>query len=369
VLDGIVLDASATGMVWHGSGAGEAACYDAPLHAARCGCSWLEASMFRQLVDRGAPRAVAAWALVLCAVIAGCSGTPEEEAPAVPDPDVPAVIVAERGGFIPEGIEYDTANDRILTGSLAEGSIFQITNDGAVVPVVTDDELVSSVGIEVDEERDRLLVANSDRAVFGGDGTGQAKLGVYRLSTGERLAMVDLAAAITDAPADAAYFANDVAVGSDGTAYVTDSRMNVVYAVSPDYMASVLYRFRATEGLALNGIVAHPDGYLLVTGGSTLYKLPIAAPAAVMPVALPEPVPGQDGMVWTADGRLAIVSNSDNRVVALRSSDDWATAEVAGVGTFDVQATTAAAVGSRVYVVQPHFGDADPPTVARVTLE
>jgi len=157
--------------------------------------------MFRQLVNCRAP-----WVVALCALLAGCSGAPEEEAPAasaVPDPGLPAVIVAERGGFIPEGVEYDTANGRILTGSLAEGTIVQITNDGAVVPVVTDDELVSSVGIEVDEERDRLLVANSDRAAFGGGATGQAKLGVYRLSTGERLAMVDLAAAITDAPDDA----------------------------------------------------------------------------------------------------------------------------------------------------------------------
>jgi sugar lactone lactonase YvrE len=298
--------------------------------------------MFRQLVSCGALRGVAPCAVALCAVLAGCSSEPEVATPAataIEEPDLPDTIVAERGGFIPEGVEYDAANDRILTGSLSEGSIFQIGRDGAVSPVVTDEELVSSVGIEVDEERDRLLVANSDRSVFGGGGAGQAKLGVYRLSTGERLAMVDLAAAIADAPADAVFFANDVAVGEDGTAYVTDSRMNVVYAVSPAYEASVLYRFRATEGLGLNGIVAHPDGYLLVTGGSTLYKMPIAAPDAVMPVALPEAVPGQDGLVWTADGRLAIESNSDNRVVALRSEDGWATAELAGVAPFAVQAT------------------------------
>jgi len=309
---------------------------------------------------------------VLSAMLAGCSSAEQGAAApgvAVDEPDVPAVIVAERGGFIPEGVEYDTANGRILTGSISEGSIFQIGNDGAVTAVVTDADLISSVGIEVDEERDRLLVANSDRSVFEEDGAGQAKLGVYRLSTGERLAMVDLAAAVADAPADAVYFANDVAVGGDGTAYVTDSRMNIVYAVSPEYEPSVLYRLRATEGLMLNGIVYHPDGYLLVTGGSTLYKMPIAAPEAVMPVTLPEAVPGQDGMVWTADGRLAIVSNSDNRVVALRSEDDWATAEIAGVAPFDVQATTAAAVGSRIYVVHPHFGDAEPPSVARVIFE
>ena len=44
--------------------------------------------------------------------------------------------------------------------------------------------------------------------------------------------MGDLGAAIVDAPADAAYFANDVAVGDDGTAYVTDTRMSALYRVS-----------------------------------------------------------------------------------------------------------------------------------------
>ena len=63
--------------------------------------------------------------------------------------------------------------------------------------------------------------------MFQGGGAGQAKLGVYNLTTGEQIAMVDLAASIANAPDDAVYFANDVTVGDDGTVYVTDSRMNV----------------------------------------------------------------------------------------------------------------------------------------------
>lgn len=305
--------------------------------------------------------------VVVSSLLVGCSSGSEPDP--VSGPILPDTIVAERGGFIPEGVEYDTANDRFLTGSLTDGTVYQIHNDGGMTPVVSDAELISSVGIEVDEPRDRLLVANSDRSVFEGGGAGQAKLGVYTLSTGERLAMVDLAAAIADAPADAAYFANDVAVGDDGTAYVTDSRMNVVYRVTPGYEASVLHRFQPVEGLGLNGIVFHPSGYLIVAGGSTLYKVPVASPEATMPVALAEDVAGQDGMVWTADGRLAIVSNSSNRVVALASSDEWATAQVAAVGTYEVQATTGAAVGDAIYVVHPHFGDAEPPSLERVVLE
>ena len=317
--------------------------------------------------------------LVLSAVlllISGCAAEPEapvvEPEPEVgaPAPGLPDMIVAERGGFIPEGVEYDTASGRLLTGSLSEGSIYQIQADGRVEAVVTDTDLVSSVGIEVDEPGNRLLVANSDRDVFGGEATGQAKLGVYDLATGEHIAMVDLAAAIADAPDDAAYFANDVAVGDDGTAYVTDTQMNVIYEVSsPDYTASVLYAFAPGEGPGLNGIVYHASGYLLVAGGESLFKVPLDDPAGISLVTLPETVGGQDGVVWAADGRLAIASNSESRVVALTSNDDWVTAELAGVATYEVQATTAAAVGDDIFVVHPHFNDEDPPSFERVTFE
>ena len=109
-------------------------------------------------------------AAACAALAAGCAPEPESPTATAPPPPPAApkgeVITAERGGFIPEGIEYDQANGRFLTGSLAEGTIFEIERDGSVVPFIRDAELVSSVGIEADEPRDRLLVANSDRAAF-----------------------------------------------------------------------------------------------------------------------------------------------------------------------------------------------------------
>ena len=311
-------------------------------------------------------------AIVATALLAGCGtepappAAPDPEPPAAPADLLPASIVAERGGFIPEGVEYDMRNGRLLTGSLSEGSVFQIHDDGRVTALVTDPDLVSSVGIEADEPRDRLLVANADRSVFQGGGTGQAMLGVYNLTSGERIAMVDLAA-VADAGDDAVHFANDVAVADDGKAYVTDTRALILYEVDTEYGASVLHRFE-DGGAGPNGIVHHPGGYLLVARGAGLWKVPLDDPSAAAEVALPEEVPGQDGMVWTA-GRLAIVSNSGNRVVALTSSDDWASAEIAGVAPYETQATTAAVVGDDVYVVHPHFADEDPPSVTRVAFD
>ncbi|MDX1390198.1 MAG: hypothetical protein R3344_13480, partial [Acidobacteriota bacterium] len=139
---------------------------------------------------------------------------------------LPALIVAERGGFVPEGIEWDARGGRILTGSVTEGSVYQIHADGRVTPVITDPDLVSSIGIEVDEERGRLLVANSDLSALQGTGRGQARLGVYDLESGERIAMVDLAATLGSG-GEIVHFANDIAVGENGTAYVTDTQANV----------------------------------------------------------------------------------------------------------------------------------------------
>jgi sugar lactone lactonase YvrE len=317
--------------------------------------------------------------VVAYAVLAGCAPEPESPTATSPPPAPPpapaasqpvvavgAVITAERGGFIPEGIEYDEDNGRFLTGSLAEGTIFVIERDGRVVPFVRDAELVSSVGIEVDEDRDRLLVANSDRAVFGDQNAmGHAKLGVYNLMTGERLAMVDLGATVG---APARHFANDVTVDGEGNAYVTDTFANAIYRVTPAYQASVLHRVTdLPEGALLNGIVYHEGGYLLVVAGNRIYKVPVANPAGTTQVNVAEPVDGQDGIVLTADGRLVATSNSgtEPRLVAFRSNDNWTTAQRAGVAVLNGQATTAAVVGNDIWAVHPHFGDAEAPTIER----
>src|SRR5690606_36457482 len=89
-----------------------------------------------------------------------------EPAAATPEPSpgdggIPERIVIERQGVVPGGIEYDETSGRFLVGSLGEGTVFEVAFDGSLTPFVTDDELVSSVGIEVDEARNRLLVCNS----------------------------------------------------------------------------------------------------------------------------------------------------------------------------------------------------------------
>lgn len=276
---------------------------------------------------------------------------------------LPDRIVAERGGFIPEGIEYDNNNGRFLTGSLADGTVYEITTRGRLIPAVVDPELEGSVGIEVDEPRNRLLVTNSS---FGG-GSGGARLGVYELDSGARIAMVDLAASIPDLPADASHFVNDVAVSTAGVAYATDSTMNIVYKVDKYHRASVLIDFGPNSPFGLNGIEYHPAGYLILVSPRTgqLIKVPVDSPSRWRVVDLDFPATGGDGIVWASDGSLAVVSNNRSNVLKYTSDDHWRSARLTGMASFSGQGTTGAAVGDDIYVVQPHFSDPEPPVILR----
>ena len=297
---------------------------------------------------------------VLCLVVTGCAS--------VGGSRIPGRIVMERGGFIPEGVEFDTTARRFLSGSLVDGTVYEIGMDGRLIPFAVDDDLVSSVGIEADEPRDRLLVANADRSSFD-SGPGIAKLGVYRLSTGERIAMVDLGA-VSGAGADDTVFTNDVAVDRDGNAYLTDTFMNQIYRVDTGYQASVLYRFEPTPGLGLNGVVYHDDGYLIVVaagGQGLLYRVPVDDPMSAQPVALSQPATGADGLVWSADGELIVISNATSSATAYASSDGWQSAELTGTAGFEGQATTGTVVDDEIYVVLPHFSDDGLPELIRAT--
>lgn len=275
----------------------------------------------------------------------------------------PDRIVAERGGFVPEGIEYDNARNRFLTGSIADGTIYEVTSSGRLIAAISSPDLNASVGIEVDESRDLLYVANSNTA----SANGAAELGVYDLATGEQLAMVDLAASIPDKPADGGHFANDVAVSKAGTAYVTDSRMKIVYKVDKYYRASVLVDFGVDAEFGLNGIEYHPAGYLIVASPGTgeLIRVPVDNPQRWAMIDLDVPATGVDGLVWASDGSLAGVSNNRSRAVKYMSDDNWRSARLTGMASYSGQSTTGAAVGDEIYVVQPHFSDDEPPEILR----
>ncbi|MGH1348424.1 MAG: hypothetical protein ACRBN8_43125 [Nannocystales bacterium] len=123
-----------------------------------------------------------------------------------------------------------------------------------------------------------------------------------------------------------------------------------VYRVDLEGNASVFVedaRFEG-EGINLNGVVHHPDGFLLVAKKSDgeLFRIPLDHPTSLSRVTLEQALPGADGLVLTSPTELAVIANQAsghtlNSVIALRSEDGWSAAsETARLEVGDVYPTT-----------------------------
>ena len=277
--------------------------------------------------------------------------------------DLPEEIVITEAALFPEGVEYDAQGHRFLVSSLTRGTIGAVDDHGNYEAFIEDDDFGATIGIEVDEARHRLLVCVSDPSTAG-----VAALGSYDLTTGERQFFTDLIAVADD---EAPHFANDVAVDRHGNAYVTDSFSPIVYKVDPQGEATVFLRddtFQPSspEAFGLNGVVYHPDGYLVVAFSetATLYTVPLDDPTGFSAIdAEAGSVTSPDGLYLSDDARTLLVVNNDGggkngKVVALTSHDHWASAEAVGdFATGAVFPTTVAQRGRNFYVLYAHLNE------------
>jgi|GEM_PF-1040435 len=262
----------------------------------------------------------------------------------------------------PETIEYDARSKRFLVGSFREGAVYAVSDDGQTKLLVDDKRLCSVLGIAVDPTRNRLWVVNADlgASVRSSGPKKLAAVGVYDLTTGSALAYVDLAALSAGS-----HLLNGIALDASGTAYVTDSFSPVVYKVPFHAPATVFLRDArfAGDGVNLNGVVVHPDGYLLVVKKSdgALFKIPLADPQRFTEVSAPRLV-GGDGLTLIGKTELVVIANrtatvATNAALALTSTDGFSTAKlVASQPLGDVYPTTAVVRDNKLYVVHSDLG-------------
>jgi hypothetical protein len=261
---------------------------------------------------------------------------------------LPDEIVIKHRNLFPEGVEYDQERGHFLVGSMTEGTVFRVADDGTLEPFIEDDELLMSIGIEIDHINDRLLVANTSPSEEAG------MLGAYDLETGQRIFMADL----SDLHPSTIIVANDVAVDTNGIAYVTDYRAPVIYRVDMEGKASVFIEDESF--IYLNGIVAHPDGYLILGAYSDrLFKIPLQEPE-VIEIELADDIPWfeiTDGMILHPDGSLIMVTFPGSLICRLNSDDNWTSASrVATSAGHDLGwGTTIALRDESVYVIHSHL--------------
>jgi sugar lactone lactonase YvrE len=268
----------------------------------------------------------------------------------------PEIVSFTKAALYPEGVDYDTQGKRFLVTSLHEGIVGAVTDDGSYSVFAQDPSMVSAIGIRIDAARDRVLVCNSDPgASIHTKKENQGKLAglaAFQLSTGKLIKYVDLG----KVGGAGGHFCNDLIIDSNGTAYVTDSFSPIIYKVDATYNATVFLnnkRFTG-ESFNLNGLVMKDD-YLIVAkmNEGLLFKVPLAHPEKFSQVKIKESLAGADGLLWGPDGSLVVIANGNtNKVFKLTSSDNWASATVAGsVDTGDVFATTGVVRDGKIYVL------------------
>lgn len=247
----------------------------------------------------------------------------------------PPVIQGTGPSIHPEGVAYDAGRGRFLIGSVTHGTVSVVGRDHRAVTLVDDQRLVTTMGLAVDDRRGLVFAVNGD--LGRGDRTSPATkyelaaLGVYDLRTGKVVRYHDLGALIPGTQ----NFGNDVAVGPDGTAYVTDSLAGAVYRVTPEGRASVLVRDPQLAGAVgagwgLNGIVVTPHGLLgALSAKGAIVRIPLREPEKFQIVSVDASIGKPDGLLALPGNRLLAVDNTAaNRVVELRSGDGWRSARV-----------------------------------------
>ncbi|WP_373516148.1 gluconolaconase, partial [Persicitalea sp.] len=157
------------------------------------------------------------------------------------------------------------------------------------------------------------------------------------------------------------HFANDIALNPNGEVYVTDSFSPVIYKVTADGIASILVRndvLFTSPTFGLNGIVYHPDGYLIVanTGRGKLFKVDLKNGNAITEVSGIGSLPG-DGLTLVGTTDLYVVTGG-SKVALVRSDNNFATASVVDSQTDGyAQATTSTYVNGQIFTLNARIGE------------
>lgn len=259
----------------------------------------------------------------------------------------------DAAGAYPEGIAWNPHAGAFLVSSLRGGQLGQVYPDGRYRQFSTGKGLITTSGMLVDTERNRVLVCNEDVGVslHSAPGTRNrvAQVLEFNLDTGALQQTYDLSS-LSRGPT----LANDLALDPQGNIYVTDSFQPQIYKIDrATRQVSILVRAArlmpadapaAAQGTQpyLNGIVYHPDGYLIAADYTRglLWKVTLDNTPAISEIRLPQRLKGPDGLRLKTANELVIVQSFPGEkgsmsgdVSLLVSTDGWASARIAAVAT------------------------------------
>ena len=262
----------------------------------------------------------------------------------------------------PEGIAYHSKRDVFFVSSLRHGKIGIVDRKGNYKVFVDSPEMISAIGLRLNEKTNTLYVCTSDPGVSTKTSPATqrkfAKLIAYDATTGAKKYIADLGALNTGG----LNFANDVTFDNEGNVYVTNSFSPIIYKVDASGNPSIFATYDAWkgDGFKLNGIVFHPDGFLIVavSNPGLLYKVPIKNPTDIKQIQCLLLL-GADGLIYNQTNKeLVVISNYTQEIIRMRSTDNWESAlpwdRFKSVNTFP---TTGTIGGSYYYILNAKLNE------------
>jgi hypothetical protein len=193
-----------------------------------------------------------------------------------------------------------------------------------------------------------------------------AKLIAYDATTAAQKYIADLGAL----NAGGLNFANDVTFDNDGNVYVTNSFSPIIYKIDASGKPAIFATSEEwkAEGFSLNGIVYHPDGYLIVAKSNpgSLYKVSIKNPQEINKINC-ELLPGTDGLIFNpSKNELIAISNVSQEIVLWKTEDNWDNAKrINSIKSINTFPTTGTIVGSSYYVLNAKLNELFNPAAAK----
>ena len=288
----------------------------------------------------------------------------------------PATYELPGDRVFPEGIAANA--DAFWVGSAVDGTIYRGDLASGAVEALTDIPPLDAAGSPQSPEPGALGMALDAEGILWVAGGVTGNLYRFHATTGELIG-------IFTTPPGGNIFLNDVALGRDGSVYVTDSFRPILFRIPPAAAPGPMdawLSFEGTpltyqEGFNLNGIVATEGArYLLTiqTNTGALFRIDIDD-RSIVEVDVAADLTAGDGLVL--DGRtLYVVRNRANEIVPVELAEDFASGTAGTPIRSETFAfpTTAALVDGSLLVVNSQLpkqgtGDADTPfTVERVPL-
>ena len=270
-------------------------------------------------------------------------------------------IEVKNDTLFPEGITYNPRSDRFILGSFRQGAIFDVDKNGNTQKIIEDERLHSVLAVRIDTVRNKLLVLTSDLGASIKTSPKAVKhyaaLATYDLSSGKPLQFVDLSKILPDSE----HLVNGMTLDNDGHAYITDSFAAAIYKVDNKGVASLFLQNDAFKGkgINLNGIIYHPNGYLMTVKKSNgaLYKIPLNQPENFSVVKSDDQYIGADGLILAKNNEVIIIANralghNTDAAFSVHSNDEWQTMKTTGQYPFgNVYPTTGVIKNGALYVV------------------